>query len=400
MPSSIKNIFRKKFDPEHYKNSFLENNTVSLIHGGKEFFTLLKQMIDEASHSIHLQTYIFGDDKTGQSIANALIDAAKRGVVVYLLADGFASQKLSKEFINDLKKAGINFRFFEPLMKSRYFYFGRRLHHKVAVADGIKALVGSMNIADRYNDLPGNKAWFDMALYIEGEVCAVLQSVCWNMWERKRNSLLPQEQATVYPITEKDRVPARVSRNDWVKGKQEVYRTYSAFFRLATENITIVCSYFLPGKIFRRQLIRAAARGVAVRVVLAKTSDIKVVKDAERYLYRWLVRNKINVYEYKPTILHAKMAVVDRHYVTLGSYNLNQLSNYASIELNIDVKDEVFAKKVHQEIDAIIDKDCEAIDLSIYNTRLFSLKQFIQWSSYQFLRFLVMISTFYYRQRE
>lgn len=151
-------------------SSFTTQNTVQLVRGGKYYFDLLLQLIGNASESIHLQTYIYDDDETGCMVADALMAAAKRNVQVYLLADGYASQVMSKKIITELKEAGVHFRFFEPFFTSKHFYFGRRMHHKVFVADARFALVGGINIANRYNDMPGKTAWLDFALYAEGEL--------------------------------------------------------------------------------------------------------------------------------------------------------------------------------------------------------------------------------------
>jgi cardiolipin synthase A/B len=124
-------------------------NSIELVRGGCDYFDRLKQMIDRAKETIHLQTYIYEDDETGKEIAERLISASKRGVTVYLLADGYASQSLSSAFIDRIRNAGIHFRFFEPVFKSRYFYFGRRLHHKIFVVDTTCALVGGINISNR-----------------------------------------------------------------------------------------------------------------------------------------------------------------------------------------------------------------------------------------------------------
>jgi cardiolipin synthase A/B len=134
------------------------NNKVQLVRGGKPYFELLLNLINNAAESIHLQTYIFDDDETGMLVADALKAAVRRNVSVYLLADGYASQVMSARFINELKAAGINFRFFEPFFKSRQFYFGRRLHHKIFVADARFALAGGINITNRYNDMPERSA--------------------------------------------------------------------------------------------------------------------------------------------------------------------------------------------------------------------------------------------------
>ena len=119
-------------------------NTIKLIRGGREYFTLLTDLINSAEHSIHLQTYIFDDDETGAMVGEALIKAAQRNVMVYIIADGYASGGLPKSFIANLENAGVHFKYFEPLFKSHHFYFGRRMHHKVFVVDGKHAIVGGI----------------------------------------------------------------------------------------------------------------------------------------------------------------------------------------------------------------------------------------------------------------
>ena len=121
--------------------SFSAQNRVKLVKGGAPFFDALKELIRNAEHTIHLQTYIFSNDVTGTSVAEDLMEAAKRGVSVYLMADGYASRALPKDFIKKLEDAGVHFRFFEPIFRSEHFYFGRRLHHKVVVIDNKYGLV-------------------------------------------------------------------------------------------------------------------------------------------------------------------------------------------------------------------------------------------------------------------
>lgn len=127
--------------------------------GGKGYFALLLQLIHKAVDSIHLQVFIYDDDETGKNAAEALKAAAGRNVAVLLLVDGYASQAMSQRFIDELRDAGIQFRLFEPLLKSKYFYFGRRMHHKIFVADANFPLVGGINMPNRYNDIPEEDAW-------------------------------------------------------------------------------------------------------------------------------------------------------------------------------------------------------------------------------------------------
>lgn len=184
---------------------FTIHNVARIIHGGAEYFSLLEQLINNTSHSIHLQTYIFSYDDTGRKIGDALMKAARRMVQVYLIVDGYASANLPQAFINQLKKAGVHFRYFQPLLNSEHFYIGRRMHHKTLVTDARYGVVGGLNVANHYNLLPGSIPWLDFALYVEGEICLKLFDVCSGVWGRKIP--LPADHKTFLEKFRKSLVP-------------------------------------------------------------------------------------------------------------------------------------------------------------------------------------------------
>ncbi|MGE5106412.1 MAG: phospholipase D-like domain-containing protein, partial [Sphingobacteriales bacterium] len=321
-------------------SNYITNNKVKLVRGGKTYFDLLLKLIAEAKESIHLQTYIYDDDETGKMVTFALKEAVKRKVEVYVMADGYASQGLSKEFIDDLQNSGIRFRFFEPIFRSKYFYFGRRLHHKLFVVDARYAMVAGINVSNRYNDMPGKPAWFDFALYAEGEIARQLCVLCWKTWKGfiPGMGITPcEERALGFTIGQEDNSLVRMRRNDWVRRKNQISKTYIEMFTKARSHITILCSYFLPGRVIKRNILKAVKRGIKVKVIMAGLSDVKTAKLAERYMYDWLLRNKVEIYEYQENVLHGKIAVCDSEWMTIGSYNVNDISAYASIELNLDV---------------------------------------------------------------
>ena len=156
---------------------YSHHNKVRLVHGGKDFFSAIIALIDGASSMIHLQTYIFDGDETGREVSTALLRAAHRKVQIFILLDGYASQHLNHQIIDEWKKAGIHFRWFWPLFKSRHFYLGRRMHHKVVVVDGARGMAGGINVSDRYNDIGGQKAWLDRALLVEGQAALTLHMI-------------------------------------------------------------------------------------------------------------------------------------------------------------------------------------------------------------------------------
>jgi cardiolipin synthase len=369
------------------------HNKIQLIRGGASYFRFLENLIAQAQHSIFIRIYIWVNDETGSAIAAQLIRAAERNVSVFIMADGYASQSLPREFIRKLREKGIHFRFFEPLLRSSHFYFGRRMHEKMVVVDGAHALVGGINFAIRYNDTNGIPAWLDFALYSGGESARQLYHYCTDDWP---NSTIPDPPP--YPIDlMESKCSVRIRRNDWVKGKHEVWKTYFNWFNQANRSITIMCSYFLPGQVLRHRLSLAARRGVKIKLILAGQSDIPLAKYAEQYLYAWMLRNGIEIYEYQPSVLHAKLMVVDDHWVTIGSFNVNNVSAYASKELNLDVRNKPFAGSVARLMDKIIEEDCVPVTEKNFISNATFFKRFLQKSAYEFIRVVLNLSTFYFK---
>ena len=224
------------------------------------------------------------------------------------------------------------------------------------------------------------------------------------MW-RKRRKLKDKinksdVEAFCNSILNEERQMVRVRQNDWVKRKSEVYNSYRSLFAQANENITIMSSYFLPGRTYRKLLSRAAARGVKVKVILAGKSDVAVSKNAERYLYDWMLRKNIGIYEFEPTVLHAKMSVADRDMVTIGSFNVNNISAYASLELNLDVKSKEFASHIHDVMEEVIAKDCKHVTVENYRSSTNIFRKLWHKICYTFVNALLTLFTFYFKQEE
>lgn len=384
---------------------YTARNKVKLIRSGKPYFDLLRDLINKAKKIIYLQFYIFREDETGTTVIETLKAASMRGVAVFLHIDGYASKDLTEKCIRDMREARVNIKLFEPLLRSSHFYFGRRLHHKVAVADSLYSLVGGINVTNRYNDMPGEPAWLDMALYCEGEASLIVENVCRQLWNNKKILAIAAKNSESFEkfyehITRAEKADVRVSRNDWVKRKNAVWKSYRDMFRTAEKSITIMCSYFLPGSLFRRKIKEAVKRGVKVKVILVGISDIMLAKHAERYLYDLLLRNNIEIYEYKETVLHAKMAVYDSNWVTVGSYNVNGLSAHASLEMNMDVKNKSFARIAEKELNDIIKLHCKQVTKENYSLSTNIFRQFWQWICYNAVNKMLFAVTFYFKQEK
>jgi len=380
--------------------NYTMHNKVVLVRGGEKYFDLLERIINQAHTIIHLQMYIFHEDETGRCIINALLKAAKRGVEIFIVLDGYASRSLSKTCIRNLKSAGIHFRWFNPVIKSRYFYLGRRLHHKVVVVDSRDSLVGGINITNRYNDFD-KPAWLDWAVHVVGEVSLQLNKICADIWDK---SMWGKRQGTRFILPEKHTMPTEICLvrprvNDWVRGKKQISKSYVEMLKQAQHSVTVMSSYFLPGILIKKNLSAAAGRGVKIRIIAAGTSDVPLAKKAERYLYRWLFRNNIEIYEYKKNILHGKLSVCDERWVTIGSYNVNNVSAYASIELNLDVLNASFAKKTKKALQKIIDEDCIQITMIEYNKKETFFVRVWQRMCFDTYRVLLYLFTFYFKNR-
>lgn len=261
--------------------------------------------------------------------------------------------------------------------------------------------MGGINISDRYNDLPGEPSWLDYAILIEGETAFELHKLCMQFYTKKRiietwvdkNEIGLQNEGLYHTAM-------RIRRNDWVMNRNQISGTYMEMFRNAQREIIMMSSYFIPNNFFRNQMAAAVRRGISIKLILAGKSDVYIAKNAERYFYRWALRNNIRVFEYTPTILHSKVATCDNRIVTIGSYNINDVSALASIELNIDVEDVDFATSVSNEVNKIIQHECTEIHKDDLNDKFRLLDKFIQWISYITFKTILKLSTFYFSKKD
>ena len=191
----------------------------------------------------------------------------------------------------------------------------------------------------------------------------------------------------------------RMRRNDWVRRKSQISKTYIEMMVTASSHVSILCSYFLPGSVMRKTIRQAVSRGVKIKVIMAGKSDLLVAKNAERYMYDWLLRHNVLIYEYNSNILHGKIAVCDNKWMTIGSYNVNDISAYASVELNLDVKSAPFAIHVEQTLKEIIENDCISITKESHTRTKNIFKQFFRWISYELFRLGFHLFTFYFKQK-
>lgn len=374
-------------------NQYLPGHELELVRSGEPFFEQVLRIIDSAQRIIHFQMYIFDEDNTGKEVASALIRARKRGVEILMALDSYGSKSLSTAFIAGLRNSGIQFKFFSPLPAHFYFFrLGRRMHNKAIVADYSEALIGGINIADKYRGTAEEVPWLDYAICVKGPLCVELSRICERIfWEKYFGKIKNEKKGIPNPNAGNAR--SRLALNDWFRRKNQIGAGYKAAIKKSQSSVAIMASYFLPSRSLRTTLKYAARRGVRVSVLLPGKSDLAMAKRATTYLYRWLLKNNIAIYEWEKSILHGKMAVVDNKWVTIGSYNLNHLSEYSSIEMNVEVLDETFAATTQRALSELMQQST-AITTDTYALKRGFFNRFLDWGSYIFARWIMLFLFF------
>lgn len=371
------------------KSPLIEN--LVLVHSGEDYFSRLEQLILEAKTQLHIQTYIFEKDTIGKKIIEALKKAASKNVEIYILIDGFGSFSFPKEVQNELKKCGINFRFFSPFYSANTIYLGRRMHHKIVVADSKTVLIGGINIADKYLGTPTSVAWLDYAVLLKDEKIAVsLAKTCLDIYYR--NKRISRKKITSV-FQDFNDATVNILQNDWLKRKNEIRNAYIKSFLNAQKEIVIVGSYFLPGKKLINALKEASHKNVTIKLILSGISDLPMARRASCHLYSKLLMHNMELYEWKNSVLHGKAAVVDKKWTTIGSFNLNNLSSYASIEMNVGINSTAFSTQFSTHLDEIIEQ-CERITPESLKLKDDLTSRFVNWASYWISRFIEIIITY------
>lgn len=369
----------------------IPGNAATFLRAGNSAFAQMVDCIDKARYEIHLQTYIFVNDETGALIHQALLRAAHRGVKVFLLLDAYGSLELMRNnpWKTAWQTAGIRFRWFGRPFTGENLNIGRRLHQKVLLIDGQTAIVGGFNIANRYNDMPGLPAWLDFGLLVEGPVCMQLRKLVLQIWRTDGHA--PEDNPVWGSLTPKGEVPVQIIRNDWLRGVYEISAAYREALQKAQEHVIIVGAYFTPGRRIRNSLQQAVSNGVKVQLILSQHTDVWIAKYATRYLYHWLLRNNIEIYEWPVTVVHGKVAVIDKHWATVGSYNLNFLSAYESIELNFLLEHPKTATSIHDSLANIIAKECTPFKWEDFTREHHLWNQIKEWIAYRLFRAMTRI---------
>lgn len=378
----------------------VEGNRLTLLESGRQYFPALESACDEAQREIHLETYLFEHDVAGQRIARSLMRAASRGVAVHVLVDGYGSKKLPHSFLEELKAAGVRLMVYRPDIAPWTFQRQRlrRMHRKLAVIDARVAFVGGINVIDDMHTPRHTPPRVDYAVQVEGPLLESIHAAAKRLWAIVQLTQFgagwPDLEGGVEPDTARrgtQRAAFLVRDNLW--HRTDIEEAYLEAIAKARSEILIASSYFFPGLTFRRALTDAAARGVRVILLLQGRVEYRLLHYASRALYGTLLDAGIEIHEYHKSFLHAKVAVIDRTWATVGSSNIDPFSLLLAREANVAVEDERFAGEMRTSLEAAMDGGARQVAAESWHKRPLPTR-LAHWACYGFARLLIGLSAY------
>ena len=375
-------------------------NHIKLLSNSNAYIRAIEAALDRAVNEIYLESYIYENDRTGRQIAESLRKAALRGVKTHLLIDGFGSNRLPQTMIDYLVSSGVRMRKFRPkispwtLRRRRL----RRLHRKIVVVDLTIAFVGGMNICDDV-DTPDQPApRFDFAVAVEGPLVQEISMSCRKVWRRVTwirtpDTVSSNHDRKVPLVKPGGRMGAAFLIRNNFRHRRDIEDAYLQAINQAHNEIIVANAYFLPGRNFRHALFAAARRGVRVILLLQGKGDHWLLQSASKALYGSFLDAGIEIHEYHKSFLHAKVAVVDEHWATVGSSNLDPFSLLLALEANIVVDDNVFAIALKHCLDEAITTGARQVCMDNWKSQPLILR-LTSWISYGLVRIMTGLAGF------
>ena len=337
--------FRRSLDT--LERSMTNGNSAELLKNGDQIFPSMIGAIRDAKMSVNLETYIFQPDAAGRQFAEAMIDAAKRGVEVRLLIDDYGSSLGDLE--EPLKQAGVNVRVYRPIRLISIYKIGKRTHRKLLIVDGKIGFTGGLGIDKRWlGNARTTAEWRDTQVRVEGPVAAQMQAIFSEDWTFTTGEILAGERffPKIAPAGILEVAAMKASRGD---ASSLPKMLYYMCIQAARKSIHIQNAYFLPDRQTRNALIRAVQRGVDVQVMVPGTNiDLPMVRLASRLHYGPMLKAGVRFYEYQPTMMHTKSFVVDGIFSTIGSINFDSRSMGKNEEESLAFYDRGFAQQVEE----------------------------------------------------
>ncbi len=380
-------------------SGFVTGNRIDLLRAGAEYFPALEVACDAAEHEIYLETYIFEDDAAGRRIARALMRAAQRGVTTHLLIDGFGSKDLGGELLQEMGDAGVRVLKYRPeispwtLRRERL----RRMHRKIAVIDAKVAFIGGINIIDDMHTPRQIPPRFDYAVRVEGPLLEDIYPVVTRLWTlvvwTQFRQQWPQRPETVIQAGRCGTQRAAFVTRDNLRHRNDIERAYlDAIVRAKTE-IVIASAYFFPGLSLRHALAEAAARGVRVVLLLQGRVEYVLLHYASRALYRRFLDAGVEIHEYRRSFLHAKVAVIDYQWATVGSSNIDPMSLLLAREANVVIDDAAFARELRMSLNGAMETGAQQVQRASWQKPALPTR-IMTWICYGMVRFLTGWSSY------
>jgi cardiolipin synthase len=343
------------------QRGWVPGNAIELLENGEQYYPAVFEAISQARVEVVIETFILFEDKVGLQLKDVLVAAARRGVSVDVMVDGFGSPDFSDEYLQDLADAGVRLRAFDQqkrLFGSIRTNMFRRMHRKIVVVDGQVAFVGGINFsADHLGDF-GPEAKQDYSVRLRGPVVERIRAY---VREQIRPALPPAPAPKLPAPAPAGDADVMFVWRDNRHHRDDIERQYRAAIRSARKEVTIANAYFFPGYRLLKTIRQAARRGVRVRLILQGQPDMAIVKTAAGLLYDHLQRAGVRIFEYCERPLHGKVAVVDDLWATVGSSNLDPLSLSMNLEANVVIRDRDFAAVLRARLDHLIEHNCREV---------------------------------------
>jgi len=393
-----------------------KGHAVRLLSGGQEFFPAVIEAIGQSQTEVRLETYIFHFDTSGDLVAAALERAAQRGVQVYLLMDGVGTEHIPENWVQRWTDAGVHWQIFSPLgvwglLHPRNW---RRLHRKLCVVDGSVAFCGGINVLDDFLDPvwgPQESPRFDFAVRLTGPAVQDARNAMGGLWRRLQvNRQLKRLQlrdahgtmrASLPRIAPSDAVGAAPAQGEGVKvalvqrdnlrNRSRIERAYLRAIAEARSEIILANAYFLPGARLRRALVHAARRGVKVSLLVQGRYEYFMQFHGSRPVFGTLIAAGVEIFEYLPAFLHAKVAVIDGQWATVGSSNLDPLSLLLAREANVVIVDAEFAAALRTRLLDAIQSHAQVLS-GVALARRSWLQRFYDYVAFAVMRSLLFLT--------
>jgi len=327
--------------------SLSEGNHITVLKNGVEIFPAMLSAVRSAKKTINLEFYIYWDGEIGRVFAEALAERARAGVQVKIILDAVGSVAMSQSLIDFLARNGIDMEWYHPLRWYTIWRMNHRTHRKLLIVDGQIGFSGGVGIADTWlGNADSRDHWRETVAQVEGPVVTQMQFAFMDNWVKSRGELLTG--LDYFPSIDR-RGPhlAQVIKSSPSEGSSTVKLLYIVSIVSATKSIYISNAYFVPDRDTIRALEGAVRRGVDVRVIVpGEYTDVPLVRQASRMHYELLLRRGIRIFEYQPTMMHAKTMVVDGVWSTIGSSNFDDRSFRLNDEVNVNIHDVDIAQQM------------------------------------------------------